>query len=96
MRLLLHYYYDVNKFNWLFSGLVWLLFSSSENSFLALSLSLLSAGFVLGLLIFHVRKENEYFFYFNRGFSKIHLTGACLAFNTLLLAIIYVVKELIH
>jgi len=75
---LLHYFRSIQRFNLLFS-VVTAIFayvggSRSIHAFLTTFwISLFSGGFLLALFLYDLRSKRQYYFYYNRGFSKLRL-----------------------
>ncbi|QHT66106.1 hypothetical protein GXP67_05195 [Rhodocytophaga rosea] len=86
MRMFIHYYKDIHVFNFPFSGLISLigilLWGGDINRFfLYFFLTLLTGGFALSLYYYQSRYASQYYFYYNRGFSKLKLILISVAIN---------------
>ncbi len=91
-ELLLIYYKDTVKFNAPFSIIIG--FLKMSISFLdAFSLSFLTGGFLLSIYFYNLRNKNEYYFYYNRGFTNLHLWAGCFIINTVLILLLYVITS---
>ena len=71
IKIFLKYYYDVTKYNILLSILFGFVALLAERNMIAVfCTSFVTGGFLGGHYFYHVFHDNEYFFYYNRGFSK--------------------------
>lgn len=82
-KLLYHYYKDTHQVNIPFSLLMGVSGAFLGKSFWpafvsTFSLSLLTGGLLLSLYFYQLQYKEQYYFYHNRGLSKIHLILACL------------------
>lgn len=75
-RIILKYILDVNVFNLGFSALVWLI-----GDFKWALLSFSTFGVIFGLFGFQAFRRNEYFGYYNLGFTRSFLLTRLLLFN---------------
>ena len=74
MLFYLRYYLELAKYNLFISILGGWFGTSLDRPFLDFFLiSYLSVGSVGSIYFFHYFQENEYYFYFNKGFSKARL-----------------------
>lgn len=97
MKLLLHYHKSLSSFNIPFSlfagGFGYAMngntFSGYMTGFL---LSLLSGGFLLSVFFYELRYASRYYFYYNKGYSKIQLAGFSYLLNVGLWGVYQVVK----
>jgi hypothetical protein len=90
VRMLLNYYKDIQLMN-LPLSLAAGIFGSIEGVFLkTFIVSFLSVGFLTSVYFFGQRKAGQYFFYYNKGFSKSKLV-----ISTYLLNVIVVILLLI-
>ena len=97
LKLLLHYYKSLLRFNLPFSLLASLTGFMFPNQVLpgmlnGFSLSLLTGGFILALYLFEQRYSNQYYFYYNKSLSKIYLITAAYSMNVLLVLLLFVLK----
>ncbi len=88
-----NYYKDIHRFNLPFSILLGVLgvFIGEDkvNGFFSyFFLTLLTGGFVLSLFFYQLMYANQYYFYYNRGLSKLKLISISFGVN-LFLFIIY-------
>ncbi len=93
MRMIYNYYKDIHRFNLPFSILLGVLgvFIGEDkvNGFFSyFFLTLLTGGFVLSLFFYQLMYANQYYFYYNRGLSKLKLISISFGVN-LFLFIIY-------
>lgn len=85
MRAPFLYYKQINSFNIPFSLVVAFLAFLEGGSFgFFFFISLLSLGFILSLYLFEIRYANQYFLYFNLGFSRPKLIGFSFGVNAIL------------
>lgn len=86
MRVLLYYFKEVTKFNILFSLVIgfWGLMGSDSivHGFLrGFMLTFFTGGFFLAVYIYEIRNSKQYFYYYNKGFSKLRLIGSAYILN---------------
>jgi hypothetical protein len=55
-------------------------------------LSLFTGGFLLSVFFFGLAYENRYYFYYNKGFSKVQLIGGAYLLNVAVLAVYELIK----
>lgn len=101
LKLLLHYYKSLLRFNLPFSLLASLTGFMFPNQFLTgmingFSLSLLTGGFILTLYLFEQRYSSQYFFYYNNSLSKVYLIAAAYSINVLLVLLLFALKLYLH
>jgi len=96
MKMLLHYYKAIHSFNIPFSllaGLLGLMEHDKLSGFLrAFTLSLFTGGFALSVFFFGLAYENRYYFYYNKGFSKLQLIGGAYLLNVAMLLVYRLIK----
>jgi hypothetical protein len=97
MKALFHYYKEIQYFNVPVSVVVAVFgMLASENmlqGFMAtFFLSLLSGGYFLSLYFYELRNKKRYYFYFNKGFSKLRLVLYCFLINLGLFVAVYLLK----
>jgi hypothetical protein len=52
----------------------------------------MTGGFLVSIFYFEINKQNQFYFYFNKGLSKYHLYSSSALFNTLLsIAFLYLI-----
>ncbi|MCH7402240.1 hypothetical protein ACFOUP_18460 [Belliella kenyensis] len=96
MKNILLYYREINSFNLPFSILIGFLFLVLDENFLrGFMLSFISGGMFIALYLFEKRYKEKYYFYFNRGYSKLKLIAYTQVFNVLIF-IIYFTLERLH
>lgn len=67
------YYYRVHlQYNLVFSALAFVLTGFNYRGFV---FTFVSMGFVVAMLLYYLWREPEYYFFYNRGLSKIQLYG---------------------
>ncbi|MTI32555.1 hypothetical protein [Xanthovirga aplysinae] len=101
LKIVLHFYKDLQKFNLpfsLFVGFLGVMASNEtsiiDNYFTAFSLSLLSGGFALSLFFYELRFKENYYFYLNRGLSRFELYISVFGLNGLLVLFLLGIKNL--
>ena len=60
------------------------------------SLLLMTGGFLLSYYFFDQKRSHQYFLYYNRGLSKLHLLGASYAANLVLVLLLFALKVAIY
>lgn len=88
LKLLWLYYKDLVRFNLSFSiiaGFIGMFVSGFLNAF---CFSFLTGGFLLSVYFYNLRYPSQYYFYYNRGFTKIHLWGGCYIINICIVLIL--------
>jgi len=51
----------------------------------------MTAGFLLSLFYFELTSKNEYYFYYNKGISKLRLISVTAAINVLIGSILIII-----
>jgi hypothetical protein len=97
---LLHYFRSIQRFNVLFSVITALFaYVGAERSVPAFLntfwISLFSGGFLLSLFLYELRYKRQYYFYHNKGFSKLKLIVLCYLLSLPFLALFIIGKKLI-
>lgn len=98
--MLLHYFRSTQRFNVLFS-VVTAIFAyvgadRSIHAFLnTFWVSLFTGGFLLALFLYDLRYKRQYYFYYNKGFSKLRLILLSYLLLLPLLALYMIGKKLI-
>jgi len=96
MKMLFHYYKAIHSFNIPFSllaGLFGLMGHDKMGGFLyGFILSLFTGGFLLAVFFFGLAYENRYYFYYNKGFSKLQLIGGAYLLNVVAIAVYGLIK----
>jgi hypothetical protein len=96
MKILLHYYTSLHAFNIPFSLLMGCFGSLADHKmegfFLSFLISLFSGGFGLALYFYGRRYSNTYYFYYNKGYSKMKLIGLSYAINVVALGLYLLIK----
>jgi hypothetical protein len=88
MKMLLNYYKDIQLIN-LPLSLAAALLASIEGAFLKVFIiTFLSGGFLMSIYFFEQKRAAQYFFYYNKGLSKIRLLLLTYLINILLVALI--------
>lgn len=88
LKLLWLYYKDLIRFNIPFSiivGLVGMFVSGFLNAF---CFSFLTGGFLLSIYFYNLRYSSQYYFYYNKGLTKIHLWSGCCMINVVVVFIL--------
>ncbi|HEY9260698.1 hypothetical protein [Chitinophaga sp.] len=97
MKIICHYYTSLHAFNVPFSlllGCFGTLGSHKLDGFLlTFIISLLSGGFLLALFFYGLRYSNRYYFYYNKGFSKMKLIGLSYGMNVVVLMVYLLIKN---
>ena len=81
IRLFGYYYKIILRYNAMFSVLSFLFTGLNYHTFLY---SFLTMGFAVALLFFYLWREPEYYFYYNRGLSKLKLMSMAYALNLIM------------
>lgn len=86
MKLLLHYYKSLSSFNIPFSlfagGVAYAMNGHTLGGYIiGFLLSLLSGGFLLSVFFYELRYAPRYYFYYNKGYSKMRLIGVSYLLN---------------
>lgn len=76
--MLLHYYRSIQGFNFLFSciaGALGMIGGEDRPGafFSAFLISFFTGGYLLALFFYELRSRQQYYFYYNRGFSRLRL-----------------------
>lgn len=94
MKLILLYYKELLSFNLPFSLIVGMLGLTTKNGFFqGFMLSFMTGGFLLSLYFYEKRYKAQYYFYFNKGFSRLRLIAYVYAVNMLLMLIYFIIKS---
>jgi hypothetical protein len=97
MKILFHYYKSLHAFNIPFSLLMGFFGTLGDNGLkgflLTFVISLFSGGFGLALYFYGRRYKHNYYFYYNKGFSKMKLIGLSYGINVVALIIYLVIKN---
>lgn len=80
-RLAFHYYKDLLLINSTFSFLLGIIAIPFGCFFQIFILSFMTGGYWLSILFFEGTKQDQYYFYFNMGLSKMRLYGFSLFLN---------------
>jgi hypothetical protein len=89
IKLLLNYYKDTHLINIPFSLLLGFISAFTGENFwstfvFTFSLSLLTGGLFLSVYFYHLRYKEQYYFYYNRGLTNLHLILACFLINVVI------------
>ncbi len=96
MKAKLLFYQELHVLNIPFSLLLGFLGLSISGDFLvSFGLSLLTGGFLLSLYFYEKRYKANYYFYFNKGLSRLNLVLSAYSLNVLLLLILLLLKNLL-
>jgi len=57
----------------------------------SLGIWFMTAGFLLSLFYFELTSKNEYYFYYNKGISKLRLISVTAAINVLIGSILIII-----
>jgi len=100
MKILLHYFLRIQKINALISlllGSTGLLVSGVETKGLISWVMFLFAtvGSFLSIALFETNHKDEYIYYFNRGWTKLHLIGGLWIFNISLFVFLKIILAFI-
>lgn len=97
MKILLHYYKSLNSFNIPFSlllGCFGMIGGDRLDGFLLIfAISLLTGGFGLALFFYGLKYEHCYYFYYNKGFSKMKLIGLAYGINVAGITVCLLIKN---
>lgn len=97
MKILCYYYKSLHSFNIPFSvllGCQGLLSSNKAEGFLrSFIVALFTGGFLLSVFFYGLKYEKRYYFYYNKGFSKIQLIGFSYLVNVVLLLTYRLIKS---
>ncbi|CAL1521276.1 hypothetical protein [Chitinophaga sp. MM2321] len=99
MKVLFNYYKALLTFNILFSGLIGLLGGvSGENKIIGFlnvfMFSFCTGGYFLALFFYELRYKSQYYFYYNKGYSKTALIILSYLFNLLILILFFLLKSM--
>jgi hypothetical protein len=94
----LHYFRTIQRYNLLFSVVTALFaYVGAERSIQAFLhtfwLSIFSGGFLLASFLYNLRHKRQYYFYHNRGFSKIRLMALSYLLLVPVLLLYLIVKK---
>jgi len=97
---LLHYFRSTQRFNILFSVVTGVFaYVGAERSILAFLntfwCSLFTGGFLLSLFFYELRYKRQYYFYYNKGYSKLRLITLTYLMLLPLLAVYMIAKKII-
>jgi hypothetical protein len=99
MKVLFYYYKSLHYFNIPFSALLGcqgLLENNKVEGFLrGFTLAFFTGGFLLSVFFYGLKYEKRYYFYYNKGFSKIRLIGFSYLVNVALLLTYQLIKSFI-
>jgi hypothetical protein len=94
---LFNYFKDLLRYNLPFSFLIALVGDATgSNFFTTFIAALVTGGYVLASYLFWRLRKQEYYFYYNKGFSWIGLTAYSWLLNGLLACLIIIVKSIIR
>ncbi|PRY16293.1 hypothetical protein CLV24_101138 [Pontibacter ummariensis] len=101
LRLTWHYYKSTQRFNLpisLIAGLTGIIFNPHfvVGAIDAFSLCLLTGGFLLALYLYEQRHAGQYYFYYNRGLSKVSLMVASYGLNVVLVILLFLLKLFLY
>ena len=82
IKLLWLYYKDLIRFNIPFSAMTGFIGMFASGFFDAFCFSFLSGGFLLSVYYYNLRYSSQYYFYHNKGLTKIHLWGGSFMINS--------------
>ncbi len=85
MGLILKYFLEINKFNLLYSLIIFLMFSNIKYFFISFG----SFGTFVGFVNFNYFYGNQYYLYYNLGYTKIKLILISWLFNVSISIILY-------
>ena len=85
MGLILKYFLEINKFNLLYSLIIFLMFSNIKYFFISFG----SFGTFVGFVNFNYFHGNQYYLYYNLGYTKIKLILISWLFNVSISIILY-------
>jgi hypothetical protein len=92
MKLRYLYYKEIFKINLLISiciGVVFLAFG-----YYGFPISFMTAGYFLSILYFETSKHDQYYFYYNKGLSRLDLYLSGLLINSLMGIVFFVIIKL--
>lgn len=92
IRVVFKYYCDVNFFNLIYSILLGALFLN----FFYIPIIFASIGTFLGISSFKYFYKNEYYFYYNLGFTKKKLNVTVLSLNVFVSVIILLIYNVLR
>ncbi|MBS1602257.1 MAG: hypothetical protein JST42_06280 [Bacteroidetes bacterium] len=95
--LLLHYHLDIQRINIPYSFLAGLAgYATGLNFFTSFIVSLVTGGYFLASYLFDRNRKHEYYFYYNKGFSRAGLIAYSWLLDGLLALLIATVKSIIR
>jgi hypothetical protein len=95
--ILFNYFKDLLRYNLPFSFLVALAgHATGLNFFTSFIAALVTGGYVLASYLYWRMRKQEYYFYYNKGFSWVGLTAYSWLLNGLLASLIIIVKSIIR
>lgn len=96
-KLILFFYRRSQLVNVLVSMVVgWIGYRLEKDFLWSFSLSLTTMGFVFSLFLFEMSNKASYYFYYNKGISKMLLLGVCWFINFVLFISSVVLKTAAH
>jgi hypothetical protein len=94
---LFNYFKDLLRYNLPISFLIALVgHATGSNFFTSFIAALVTGGYVLASYLYWRMSKQEYYFYYNKGFSWIGLTAYSWLLNGLLASLIIIVKSIIR
>ena len=81
-KALLKYYYDVTRYNLAFSILAGVMKGIAAAVF-----SFGTFGMVIGIICFNQLQKNQYYFYYNMGYTKLRLISITWGLNLIIAAL---------
>ena len=95
--LLFNYHFDIQLINISYSFLAALVgYATGLNFFTSFIVSLVTGGYFLASYLFERGRKHEYYFYYNKGFSRIGLIAYSGLLNGLLAFLIATIKSIIR
>jgi hypothetical protein len=92
LRLIFQYYKELLLLNIGISICLGLLISLELKAY-GFPISFMTGGFVLSIAYYEISKQKQYYFYYNKGLSKIHLYLSSFMINTIIgVLLIFVIK----
>lgn len=97
LSVLFNYYKDILRYNIPFSFLVGLVGDATGgNFFTSFIAALVTGGYLFASYLYWRLRRQEYYFYYNKGFSWIGLVAYSWLLNGLLTSLILIVKSFIR
>lgn len=99
MRAFFHFYKEIQYFNIPFSLVVAVFGMIGSEDMLqgfvfTFFLSLLSGGYLLSLYFYELRNKKRYYFYYNKGFSRLTLVLYCFLCNLGVFVLFFLLKSI--